>query len=587
MPTSAGVRGLGAPSELSAPDAPGVAPAGGEPSCEREGGPYHGCGCEKGGCFWYAKNEVEKTAVGMEYATNVSGPRVSSFECAGTEELCAHSIDQLAMGAGTESNQYTIETGFDVDRGLFTSSPESPHFFIVVNPDKYGNASCYIDHEGEDEGCKHFIPAAEAKITPNETVKPSISKITLGVKYLAECFPKATSGCWWIWAGTQWIGYVPASFWGGHFTQGTSEANYGEVFDDEEKPTSEMGDGYPGRYAQATTMSAPLVIINENKEEIPGLHEEVTNSSLYSIGDVNETGWHFGGPGADPVPTVTTEESSVTPPSSVELKGSVDPNNLETHYYFEYGPTTSYGSVSSTESAGSGVEPVSVSATITGLKPGTTYHYRLVAYNADGYGYGADSTFTTPWWYVQSTQNPHGGEETDEFRGVSCWSATGCDAVGINSTPENEIIGLVERWNGTSWEVQSTPKSTGASEDNLEAVSCLSASECEATGYAELAKGKHVTLAEQWNGTAWSVQSTPTTEGNDSTLVSVSCVSGSECIASGFSTSSGKHKALVRLWNGKEWTVQTTAKLPKEDKESWFASVSCPKRKRLHRSRQG
>ena len=172
------------------------------------------------------------------------------------------------------------------------------------------------------------------------------------------------------------------------------ESNYGEVFDSEEKPTSEMGNGHYGASIYATPMTAPIVLVSEYLEEVTSLKGTVTNAGLYSIGDENNlegnTEWHFGGPGADPVPAVTTEGSSVNPPSSVELKGTTDPNNLESHYYFEYGPTTSYGSKSPTESAGSGVEPVSVSATITGLKPGTTYHYRLVAYNKDGYGYGVE-----------------------------------------------------------------------------------------------------------------------------------------------------------------------------------------------------
>jgi hypothetical protein len=539
------------------------------------------------------KNEVNETAIGMEYATNVSKPTVSSFD-----GYSAHSIDQLAATAVPEEGTFrdSVEAGFDVDPGMYeyeqiqkeekevakeekeaVTPPGRPHFFIFVNPDKYGPESCYIDNNG----CEHFIPAAEAKITPNEIFEPSTEKITLGVKYLATCFKGATSGCWWIWAGTQWIGYVPESFWEGSFTHATSENDYGEVFDNDETPTSQMGDGQYGASAGATSMTQIVALLNENEAKTTGYHVSQSHGAFYSPGDVNEakSEWHFGGPGIDPVPIVTTEGSSVKPPASVEVKGAVDPNNLETHYYFEYGPTTSYGSVTSTEPAGSGVEPVSVKATLTKLKPGTTYHYRLVAYNADGHGYGADSTFNVPWWFIQATQNPHGSSETDGFRGVSCWSATACDAVGNNTNPEDEIIGLVERWNGSSWTVQSTPKSTGAKEDNLESVACLSASECEATGYAEVAEGEHATLAERWNGTAWSVQSTPT-KGTDANLESVSCASASECVASGFYLpSAGKQAALVELWNGKEWKTLTTATLPKEDEQSWLESVSCPSSK--------
>jgi hypothetical protein len=48
-----------------------------------------------------------------------------------------------------------------------------------------------------------------------------------------------------------------------------------------------------------------------------------------------------------------------------------------------------------TGDAGSGSSPVSVSGALSGLAPSTTYHYRLVATNADGTATGDDATFTT------------------------------------------------------------------------------------------------------------------------------------------------------------------------------------------------
>ncbi len=564
---------------------------------------------EKPGCYWYADDPIEyheynkkhekvsDSVVGMEYSTSIPETTATRAETKISGFPGAHSIDQLLVGAHRGESNYkdTIEAGWDVDPRMFGSATQA-HFFIFVNPDEYskkaGHKNCY--------DCD-FIASGEPKYTPG-AVLPRASEFRFGVMYRGVCFAGATEGCWWIWAGTQWVGYVPESAWEGQLTEGESEAgavrNYGEVFDNETDPTTWMGDGQYAKSAGATKMAAPALfllgpkgeeqeettclgrvwtLVKEKEEYLCGANDEATEPAYYSLERVNskEQEMRFGGPGKDPAPTVNTEGSSVIPPATVEMKGSVDPNNLETHYYFEYGPTTSYGSVSPTEPAGSGVEPVSVNAKITKLKPGTTYHYRLVGHNEDGYGYGADSTFTVPWWFIQSTQNPHGSSETDGFRGVSCWSATACDAVGINTNSEDEIIGLVERWNGSGWEVQSTPKSTGATEDNLESVACRSASECEATGYAEVAEGKHVTLAERWNGTAWAVQSTPT-QGNTSNLVSVSCSSASECVASGVSlSSSGKQSALVELWNGKEWKILTTAMLPKEDERSWFESVSC------------
>ena len=77
------------------------------------------------------------------------------------------------------------------------------------------------------------------------------------------------------------------------------------------------------------------------------------------------------------------------------LNGSVDPNGSSTSFYFEYGTSGSYGTVTSTQSAGSGTSATPVNTTISSLAAGTTYHYRLDAVNGNGTTYGPDQTFTT------------------------------------------------------------------------------------------------------------------------------------------------------------------------------------------------
>jgi predicted lipoprotein with Yx(FWY)xxD motif len=80
-----------------------------------------------------------------------------------------------------------------------------------------------------------------------------------------------------------------------------------------------------------------------------------------------------------------------------DLKGTVNPYGLDTHYHFEYGTTTSYGTdVPMPEAdAGSGIYSVPASQAITGLAANTTYHYRLVATNSEGTAHGVDRSFTT------------------------------------------------------------------------------------------------------------------------------------------------------------------------------------------------
>lgn len=83
--------------------------------------------------------------------------------------------------------------------------------------------------------------------------------------------------------------------------------------------------------------------------------------------------------------------------SSATVTAEIDPRYGLTKYRFEYGATSGYGaSVPVPDgSAGSGNEYIAVTAGPTGLQPGMTYHFRIVATNAVGTVQGPDLTFTT------------------------------------------------------------------------------------------------------------------------------------------------------------------------------------------------
>lgn len=78
------------------------------------------------------------------------------------------------------------------------------------------------------------------------------------------------------------------------------------------------------------------------------------------------------------------------------LGARVNPRNSGTEYWFEYGPTTAYGSSTPHADAGSGGSGQVVSRRIVGLTPGTTYHFRVVAKNGAGPTDGLDTRLTTP-----------------------------------------------------------------------------------------------------------------------------------------------------------------------------------------------
>jgi DNA-binding beta-propeller fold protein YncE len=100
------------------------------------------------------------------------------------------------------------------------------------------------------------------------------------------------------------------------------------------------------------------------------------------------------------LPDVSTglEQTNEEHEGSVTLNGMVNPDGEQvTSCQFEYGIEASYSNVAPCEpAAGSGSSPVAVHANVTGLTPLTSYHYRLVAGNANGSNPGFDETFTAP-----------------------------------------------------------------------------------------------------------------------------------------------------------------------------------------------
>jgi phosphodiesterase/alkaline phosphatase D-like protein len=95
-------------------------------------------------------------------------------------------------------------------------------------------------------------------------------------------------------------------------------------------------------------------------------------------------------------PVVVTGAASAVSQTGATLSGTVNPEGYATSYVFEVGSSTEYGTDISGALSGAGTEAQSVTLALANLAPLTTYHYRLVATNANGTSYGADQTFTTP-----------------------------------------------------------------------------------------------------------------------------------------------------------------------------------------------
>lgn len=92
---------------------------------------------------------------------------------------------------------------------------------------------------------------------------------------------------------------------------------------------------------------------------------------------------------------INTEQASNIMNDSATLNGTINPDGLNTTYYFQYGTTSYLDNTTSPASAGSGTVDVKVSTTLSNLSSNRTYYYRLVAINSNGATYGSKMTFAT------------------------------------------------------------------------------------------------------------------------------------------------------------------------------------------------
>ena len=182
-------------------------------------------------------------------------------------------------------------------------------------------------------------------------------------------------------------------------------------------------------------------------------------------------------------PVVKTLKVTNIDSTSAKLNGTVNGYGLFTTVTFEYGPTTSYGSaVTASESPVTGNKISNVSADISGLTCGTTYHFRIKADNSKWINfYGSDSTFiaghipalkTISISGIATTTAVSGGNvisdgcTTITLRGV-CWSKTANPTISDSKTSDgvgsgqylSNIIGLTV---GTTYHIRAyASNSTG------------------------------------------------------------------------------------------------------------------------------
>jgi hypothetical protein len=181
-----------------------------------------------------------------------------------------------------------------------------------------------------------------------------------------------------------------------HFAYGESEGEYTHTL-----PAIAIGSG-----------RAPVAVEQASETLTPGTtyhYALITSNSAETVTGPDHT---FTTPTAASEPTtpptaITGAITSLTQ-TTASVTGTTDTAGLPATYTFELGTTTStypthiYGTIS----AGGGGGETPLAASVSGLAPGTTYHYRLTVTDQAGSTTGIDQTFTTPGFPPTILQPP-------------------------------------------------------------------------------------------------------------------------------------------------------------------------------------
>ena len=191
---------------------------------------------------------------------------------------------------------------------------------------------------------------------------------------------------------------------------------------------------------------------------------------------------------------------------------------------------------------------------------------------------GVSRTLIEHWngasWQVQPS--PDAGALDNRLQGIATASAKSVWAVGSHFNGSADQT-LIEHWNGTSWKVQPSPI-VGPFDNGLNDVAATSASDAWAVGVRWTAGDVARTLIEHWNGSSWTIGSSPNIGTVQDQLIAVAATSSTNAWAVGFhDTNGGVARTLIEHWNGTTWAVQPSLNVGSNDNFLQDVSANSPR----------
>ena len=176
---------------------------------------------------------------------------------------------------------------------------------------------------------------------------------------------------------------------------------------------------------------------------------------------------------------------------------------------------------------------------------------------------GNDKTLIEEWdggnWNVVSSPNP--ATNNNVLNSVVALSISNVWAVGYGTNAQGDRQSLVEHWDGTSWNVISSPNPSSYYNVFNGVARVPNTNQLWAVGYEGNSNGDLQTLIEHWNGTSWKVVSSPNPGLSYNLLYGITAISTSNVWAVGYiyDNSNSFSQTLIEHWNGTNWSVVSSA----------------------------
>ncbi len=158
-------------------------------------------------------------------------------------------------------------------------------------------------------------------------------------------------------------------------------------------------------------------------------------------------------------------------------------------------------------------------------------------------------------WDVVPSPNPSATE--NYLYGVAVVSASDVWAVGYYNNG-TFLRTMTMRWNGANWNTVSSPNPFLSLAAGLRGVTVISANDVWAVGGYVGLTAILQTMTMHWNGSSWSIVTSPNTGSGNTGLVSVSGTASNNVWAVGLYYDGTRYLSLSEHWNGSSWSIVST-----------------------------